>query len=141
MSKLIPPSGQSALLGILVVDDDSDLRLNLREVFEMHDYRVQEASNGRDAMKALSEGMLANEGQLPFNLIVTDLEMPEMGGADLIKQVRESESAHVSRIPIVVYSSSVLGHADILKQTQAQFMKPASLSLILSEVKRLLSVK
>jgi len=65
---------------ILVVDDESSVRESLGTLLLAAGYDVAEADNGISALSLLSK-------TVP-DLIVTDLNMPHMSGAELISQVR-----------------------------------------------------
>ncbi len=58
---------------ILIVDDEREILLTLREFLEMEGYRVLIAENGFDALKIL------DQGEIP-NLILLDMKMPIMNG-------------------------------------------------------------
>jgi putative nucleotidyltransferase with HDIG domain len=72
-----PPS-QSRLL---VVEDDPIVRDFCERLLRMKGYQVRTAENGRVALERLREG--------PFDLLLTDLQMPEMGGIALLHELRE----------------------------------------------------
>jgi CheY-like chemotaxis protein len=80
---------------ILVVEDSTIMRLilvmNLKRLLGV---KITEAVNGRDALARIE-----NER---FDLILTDMVMPEMDGAELIRQVRTRLK---SDIPIVVITT------------------------------------
>jgi DNA-binding NtrC family response regulator len=63
---------------ILVVDDDELMRSFVATVLKEEGHRVVEAKSGKDALAALSEG--------EFDLVVTDLRMPNLSGLDLLRQ-------------------------------------------------------
>jgi DNA-binding NtrC family response regulator len=63
---------------ILVVDDDELMRSFVATVLKEEGHRVVEAKNGKIALAALSEG--------GFDLVVTDLRMPDLSGLDLLCQ-------------------------------------------------------
>lgn len=65
---------------MLLVEDDEFGRSALRELFEEHNWEVAEAQNGIEAMRHLA--------QADFDVIVTDVFMPEMDGVELIRQVK-----------------------------------------------------
>ncbi len=69
---------------ILVVDDDAVSRAILRDILEKADFVVTEATNS-------AEGIQAYKAE-PFDLVVTDLFMPEKGGLDVIGKLREFDS-------------------------------------------------
>lgn len=62
---------------ILVVEDDPDFRANMVEWLEESGYAVREAANGKEAM-----GVAEDEG---FDVVVTDLKMPEASGLELLE--------------------------------------------------------
>lgn len=68
---------------ILIVEDDKDLRELLEEVFEDEGYEIISAENGRAALRYVEDEVQ------PLDLIVTDVQMPEMKGNELLKLVRE----------------------------------------------------
>lgn len=66
---------------ILVVDDDMAVREVIRAMLESVGFRVSLAINGRDALSRLQEGT--------YDLILTDLVMPEQEGIATIKEIRQ----------------------------------------------------
>jgi CheY-like chemotaxis protein len=89
---------------ILVVDDEPDQRFLLRRIFERAGHQVSEAGDGAAALRAVRESRP--------DLVVTDMMMPVMGGAELIWRLR-GEPATAS-IPIVAASadSQLAGDVD-----------------------------
>jgi two-component system, chemotaxis family, chemotaxis protein CheY len=65
----------------LVVDDSEAIRMVLRKILREQGYDVCEAVNGKDALK-----VIASE-RTPVSLVLTDWNMPEMNGLDLVKQL------------------------------------------------------
>lgn len=80
---------------VLVVDDQFTVRELQRSILEAAGYRVATACDGRDAIASL-----ASEGDV--GIIVTDLDMPEMDGIELLRHVRAD--AKRSMLPVVVVS-------------------------------------
>ena len=80
---------------ILLVDDSSIMRMfltmNLRRMLRVN---ITEAVNGKDAVTKLMNSK--------FDLLLTDMNMPEMGGAELVRFVR---SGLKSDIPIVIITT------------------------------------
>ena len=66
---------------VLVIDDDSQIRLMLREVLVWAGYEVFEAENGR-------EGLL-QQRRHPVDLVITDLIMPEQEGLETIAALKK----------------------------------------------------
>ena len=69
---------------ILVVDDEESIQQLLTGVLEMDGHDVQVANNGREALDRVERE--------PFDLIITDIKMPVMGGPDLYRHL--SDAAH-----------------------------------------------
>jgi putative nucleotidyltransferase with HDIG domain len=65
---------------VLVVEDDTTVRNFCRHLLRLH-YDVATAANGRDAVDMLQRDN--------YDLVLTDLQMPEMGGIELLRHVRE----------------------------------------------------
>jgi PAS domain S-box-containing protein len=68
---------------ILLVEDEDAVREVASRILRRHGYTVVEARNGTDALRQFTDG--GSE----FDLIVTDIVMPEMGGLELAQRVRE----------------------------------------------------
>jgi len=76
----------------IVVDDSMLIRHTVCRFLEQRGFKVESASNGVEALQALSE--------VRADLIVTDLMMPKMTGSELITAVKNNP--RTSAIPIVV---------------------------------------
>lgn len=76
---------------ILTVDDSASVRMTTKIALTNAGYSVAEAVDGADGLsKAKSE---------PFDLVVTDLNMPNMNGLEMIEELRKSP-AHTG-LPII----------------------------------------
>jgi len=81
---------------ILVVDDDPDIREVLRDRLESLGYQVLSASNGREGLELL-------EKQSP-QLLLLDIEMPDMNGLEVLKEIRRREN-DVTVVMITAYGT------------------------------------
>ena len=79
----------------MLVDDDPNLILLVKDYLEFRGYDVITAENGREALDKLEE-------DVP-DLIICDVMMPEMDGYTLVKHVREDE--RTSWIPVLFLSA------------------------------------
>jgi CheY-like chemotaxis protein len=68
---------------VLIVEDEEGVRELLRKVLVEHGHTVLEARHGKDAL------MVAERYERPIQLLVTDVVMPEMGGAELARRIAE----------------------------------------------------
>lgn len=69
---------------ILVIDDEPAIRGMLRDMLESDGHLVVEASDGVEAMHQWQE----HNRETPFDLIITDILMPEKDGLEVIREVR-----------------------------------------------------
>ncbi len=74
-------SDQKAGQRLLIVDDDSSMRLLLAEYFRRLGYEVQEKESAAEALEPASSGL--------FDCFIFDVSMPGMTGFDLLRRVRE----------------------------------------------------
>ncbi len=83
---------------ILIVDDSSLTRKRIRRIIEMAGLEVgqfMDAENGAEALKILEQSNV--------NLVLSDLNMPEMSGAELVHQMKSDQAT--KSIPVVVVST------------------------------------
>ena len=91
-----PQEPAPAAARILVVDDQFTAREIQRSILEAAGYGVVTARDGREAWDLLANGE-------DIGLVVTDLEMPEMDGLELVRTIRGD--ARWSSLPVVVVTS------------------------------------
>jgi CheY-like chemotaxis protein len=84
---------------VLVVDDSAVPRAKLRKLFESQGYEVETANDGLEALEAL--------GKKRFSVVITDLEMPNMNGIELIAAIQGS--LETEDIPVI----AITGHEDM----------------------------
>lgn len=80
---------------ILLVDDDPNLTLLLKDYLEFQGYQVETAENGQEALEKL-------EVDLP-DLIICDIMMPEMDGYALVEKIRQNP--RTNWIPLMLLSA------------------------------------
>ncbi|MCI6797881.1 MAG: response regulator [Spirochaetia bacterium] len=68
---------------ILAVDDSISIRKSISFVLTQEGYEVVEAVDGVDGLAKAKEDK--------FNLVITDINMPNMDGIEMIKQIRQTE--------------------------------------------------
>jgi DNA-binding response OmpR family regulator len=79
-------------LRVLVVDDEEDIRLLLRELLERAGYSVEEAADGRSALKQLFAK--------PPALVILDVTMPDLDGYQTLERVRD-----LSDVPVLMLTA------------------------------------
>jgi len=86
---------------VLLVDDDLMHLLILKRIFETSQDIVVTAHNGKEALEILSENP-------DFHVILTDIQMPEMDGVELLAKVKEN--GRTNKIPVVGFTSGDVGY-------------------------------
>jgi chemotaxis protein histidine kinase CheA/CheY-like chemotaxis protein len=115
---------------ILLADDSQTIREVVGQILKDAGYQVDTAVDGWEAWERLQE--------VPYDLLLTDLEMPRLHGFELIAKCRRSES--FSRLPILVLTSrtSDRNRADALERGADEFLpKPVNRRIILEHLQRL----
>lgn len=84
---------------ILLLEDNHDMLSALSEVLQMHQYQVMTGYNGQDGLE-----LLQNAPALP-DLIITDINMPDMNGLEFLGEVRRR--ADWAKIPVAIMSGLV----------------------------------
>jgi len=112
---------------ILAVDDDADFREGLTDVLDDLGYRVQTASNGREALETLRR-------EPAPDVILLDLRMPEMDGRAFHREL--ARDSRLAAIPLVIVSGSreVEGEARSLGAA-AVLPKPFGVGKLLESIK------
>jgi twitching motility two-component system response regulator PilH len=80
------------MIRILVVDDNHIPREIIRQVLEKYKIDVKEAANGVEAQNLIKDNK--------FDLVITDLIMPEMNGYDLCRWIKKNEKT--KNIPVII---------------------------------------
>lgn len=119
---------------ILVVDDDAGIRLTIKKFLEyskVAHFEVVQAADG-------SEALAAAETVGHFDLILLDIEMPDMDGFEVCRTIREVDSS----VPVVF----VTAHADLEHRVKGReaggdsfLAKPIREAALLSLVKLFLN--
>ncbi len=85
---------------IVAVDDSRTVRASLKYTLKKHDYEIEMAENGKEGLKLLEK--LASQGKKP-GMIISDINMPVMGGIEFIKEVKSDRKFKF--IPVLVLTT------------------------------------
>ncbi len=83
------PEPTIAAHSILVVDDEESIQRLLGSVLELDDHVVDTAKNGREALERIAEH--------DYDVVITDIKMPNMGGRELYEQLLKQNPALAAR--------------------------------------------
>ncbi len=96
---------------VLVIDDEKSIRNTLKDVLEYEKNNVDLSDNGIDALKKVSENS--------YDLIFSDIKMPEMDGIEVLEAIRKE-----SDVPVIMLS----GHGTI--ETAVEAIKKGAFDFI-----------
>lgn len=88
---------------VLVTDDNVQARMLLRRIFERENYRVEEASDGQEAVEKARD--------LRPDLILMDIQMPGMDGFEAVRILRSDPLT--ARLPIIVVTAAARDPLDV----------------------------
>jgi len=114
---------------ILVVDDNSDALDLSKTVLEIEGYEVFTAQSGVEAIAALSKAAP--------NLILLDMQLGDMTGAELLEEIEEKHPEIIQNVPVVFLT----GMDDIPKSKAVGYIrKPADMTEFLKAIRNFISV-
>ena len=94
--KLANLKASAAGLSILIVDDEDTTRQLCRDIASQIGLEVRTAATTDEALEILE--------QSPVDIVVTDLKVPELGGIELLKQIRTNQP-HTSVMVLTQYGT------------------------------------
>lgn len=92
---------------ILVIDDSVTMVMSLKTTLSLNGFLAETAGNGKEALEKLNKGLRPD-------LIITDINMPLMGGIELIRNVRAIPG--LKFIPILTLTTE----SDATKRSEAK---------------------
>jgi DNA-binding NtrC family response regulator len=114
---------------ILIVDDEEIIRESLSFILKKEGYMVREAPNGRIALDLVRKES--------FDVVFTDLEMPEMKGIELLENISQI-SPQTLVVIITAYGSIDTAIAALRKGAVDYILKPVEFDELLVKLRRLL---
>ena len=119
---------------ILLVDDHQVFSSSLKMVLETNNYEVNRVSEAKQAIKFLKA--------TPYDVVITDIEMPEMNGVELIKEIKLELNKKPKIIVLTSYKKILLfkklfalGIDGFLSKNISQFELLKALSKVLANEK------
>jgi DNA-binding response OmpR family regulator len=113
---------------VLMVDDEPNVRLVFRSALESAGFVVAEAPDGERALMRLQE--------FPADVILLDLQMPRMGGMEVLQRLRQAGN----NVPVVIITAHgyVVDAVEAMKLGAIDFLmkplKPEALRNVVREV-------
>ncbi|MEG2172096.1 MAG: chemotaxis protein [Desulfovibrionaceae bacterium] len=131
---------------ILIADDSSSLRNTIKYTLGSAGYKVTATASGKEAWEYIEKTRLEAEAAGEHftdrvQLLISDIEMPEMDGHNLTRKIRASPA--LSNLPVILFSSLItdaLRHKGIAVGADDQVTKP-DLPSLTQKVRSLIAEK
>ena len=121
------------MYSILVVEDNTPTRLILNSIFQNAGYQVTTASDGVEA--------LAQLGEQHFDLVISDLQMPNMDGLAFARELRSRQAyAHTPFIMLTTQTSKSIREQGAAADVHVWIMKPLNPEALVDNVNTLLRI-
>lgn len=104
-AEAVAKEGDEVLSRILVVDDEEVVCRFLKRVLDAHGHRVEVCHGGREAIARLEDDS--------FDLVITDLKMPSVGGIDVLRKARELDP--LCEVVVITAYASVESAVEVMK--------------------------
>lgn len=112
---------------ILVVDDEENIRKLYKEEFEEMGYEVMTVPDGPRALTAMDSAK--------FDLVILDMRMPEMGGIESLRRIKERDSS----LPVIISSAYEEYKQDFASwASEAYIVKSADTTALRQTVRKIL---
>jgi two-component system, sensor histidine kinase and response regulator len=123
---------------VLVVDDNENARIVLKDLLEQMKFIVDVANSGKEAIKAVKN---ADQQQQPDEIIFLDWQMPEMDGMEVARRIRDLNLNHKPYLFMV----TAYGREEIFKNAEGAgisgvLLKPVNASLLFDSLVELFGV-
>ncbi|RKY30796.1 MAG: response regulator [Candidatus Omnitrophota bacterium] len=116
---------------ILIIDDDKLILMTLKRLLTKEGYKVTTALSGLWALKKIEEG--------GFDLIISDIKMPEMDGIETVKKIREYLSQNnkkpIPEIFITAYAKEDIYQKALELNAAGYIEKPFDIKSLLHTVR------
>ena len=117
---------------ILIIDDDEEMRSLLKEVLEEEGFETECASNGSEALRDIAKQ--------PFDLIVTDIEMPGLTGLDILPEMKKLRP-EASIIVMTSFANKEVHRRSLEKGASGYLEKPIHIKKLKALIHEMLSAK
>lgn len=89
------PQQKTTTASLLVIDDDAHVCRAMQRILEVEGYSVQVAGDGAEGLKRIQAGGI--------DLVLTDLDMPNKNGFELIHELKQIRS----NVPVILFSGAI----------------------------------
>lgn len=126
------PEAEARSPRVLIVDDEPLMRISISDALKGEGYEVAEAGLGKDGIALLREEA--------FDIVITDLRLPDTDGLKVLKSCRRSSPE--TRVILITAHASVNSAVDAMKHGAYDYItKPFSMDELLLMIKRIVRLK
>ena len=119
---------------ILLIDDDKLILMTLKRLLAKEGYKVTTALNGMAALKHIQEA--------EFDLIISDIKMPNMDGVETVKKIREylvkNNKKPIPEIFITAYAKEEIYQMALSLKAAEYIEKPFDVKALLQAIKKVI---
>ncbi len=89
---------------VLIAEDSSVIQNLTKKILQFQNFEISAVKNGKDVLKALEKDV--------FDVILLDINMPQMDGMECAKAIRELPDKTKSQIPIIAITGNAKNYTD-----------------------------
>lgn len=117
---------------ILIIDDEPLMRISISDALKIEGYNIVSLSSGREGLKTIKENS--------FDIVITDLKLPEIDGLQILKACRQFSPA--TKVLLITAYGSVESAVEAMKQGAYDYItKPFSMDELILIVRRLIELR
>ena len=119
-------------MNVLIIDDEPFVsKLTSKVLQNLGVENISAAGSGREGLDLLEAG------EKPIDLVICDLEMPEMDGFEVIRQIRGHSDERISQVPVLIVSGH--SHAKLIQDAaklgiNGYLVKPVKLDALKDKI-------
>jgi len=113
---------------VLVVEDQAPVRAAVQRTLNSTGFRVIEASRGREALQLIEKKLE------PVHLVLTDLNLPEMSGTELVQQLRAVDPS-LKALYMSGFAGGALTHQGVVDASMSFLQKPFTPDVLVNKVR------
>ena len=125
------PTSLRGTESILIVEDQEEIRSIMVDTLKQYGYKVREAVNGTEALS------IFKESPMEFDLVITDVVMPEMGGRALAKNLSKL-SKNIKVLYLSGYTEETLVNYGVSAEHPQFLEKPFTTQALLNKIRAVL---
>jgi DNA-binding response OmpR family regulator len=115
---------------ILIIEDDSKMREGLAELLKEEGYKVESAENGKKGIDKLMEK--------DFDVVLTDLIMPAMGGMDVLRETKRMRPA--THVILITAYATIENAVEAMKSGASDYItKPFKIDEVQTKIRKVLA--